>query len=180
MMWIQDIISIPELYQIGSIITSFLIIITPIFYPRYSLFVKRGHTGIQKLQTTREETENIQAGYLEKGDTGYSEVKKVVKEVYGVNRELHKIWFVIGEKPPHIGEFADLDIQYGVGSNAVLYGENPGDETFKIHYEAWSPPRVWNLEALYEGLESIAQSRSHYIMMVLAVLWSTLSILSTI
>lgn len=179
-MWIHNLTTVSELIQIGAIVTSFLIITTPIFYPRYSLFVKRGRAGLQTLQTTREKTENIEAGYLTKGETGYSEVKKVVKEVYGINRELHKIWFVVGDKPPQIGEFADLDIQYGIGSNAVLYGEDSDGKTFKIHYEAWSPLRVWNLEVLHAGLESIAQSRSHYIMMILAVVWSTTSIILTI
>lgn len=165
------------LAQIGAIIVTVAIISVPALYPRYSFFSIRGRNGLEQLQRLRHQEETIKAGYLSSGETGFNEVKTVAEQVYNVDASVTKIWFVIGDSPGDIGEFGGLDIKYGIGSNAAILGENRDGEFSIIHFEAWSPRRVFNLEFLHEGLESHAQSRSHYVMMVLAVIWGTLSLI---
>lgn len=138
------------LAQIGAILVTIAIISAPALYPRFSLFTSRGRKGLEQLQELRHQEENIQAGYLAAGESGFNEVKSVAKRVYNVDDSITRIWFVIGESPGDIGEFADLDIRYGVGSNAAILGEDRNGDFSIIHFEAWSPHRVMNLEFLYE------------------------------
>lgn len=78
--------------------------------------------------------------------------------------------------PPDLGEFTGFGMEYGIGDNGVLYCETKSGEKVLLRWDAANPSSTLNLERLNAGVILKARARSHMITMVLAVLWTTLSI----
>lgn len=156
-----------------AVLLSVSIALTPWLYPNYSLFIRRAITGIETLQTSRVTEEGIDAGYIEIGEKGFSEVQKAVRVVYGHYGNIERIWFVWGS-PPDIAEFADLDGNLGgFGDNGLVYAEGSGGETRRLRYRPGSPQQTRRLEDLRAGSAHLAQQRGQKLTGGLAIIWAT-------
>jgi hypothetical protein len=157
-----------------AVLLSVLIALTPWLYPNYSLFVRRAITAIETLQTPRITEENIEAGYIERGEKGFSEIQKAAGVVYGYYGEIERIWLVWGS-PPDIANFADLDGTLGgFGDNGLVYAEQPSGQTVRLRYRPGSPQQTRRLEDLRAGAAHLAQQRSQKLTGGLAVVWATI------
>ena len=156
-----------------AVLLSVSIALTPWLYPNYSLFVRRTMTGIGTLQTTRVTEDGVEAGYIEHGEKGFSEVQKAAKVTYGYYGDIERIWIAWGS-PPDIAEFADLDGTLGgFGDNGIVYAEDPNGETVRLRYRPGSPQQTRRLEDLRAGSAHLAQQRSQKLTGGLAIIWAT-------
>lgn len=156
-----------------AVLLSVSIALTPWLYPNYSLFVRRAVTAIETLQTPRVREENIEAGYIERGEKGFSSIQNAVKVVYGYYGDIERIWLVWGP-PPDIADFADLDGSLGgFGDNGLVYAENRSGQTVRLRYRPGSPQQTRRLEDLHAGFAHLAQQRSYKLTGGLAVIWAT-------
>jgi len=156
-----------------AVLFSVSIALTPWLYPNYSLFIRRAMMGIETIQTARVTEEGIEAGYIEIGEKGFSEVQKAAKTVYGHHGDIERIWLVWGS-PPDIAEFADLDGTLGgFGDNGIVYAETPSGETRRLRYRPGSPQQTRRLEDLRAASAHLAQQRAQKLTGGLAVIWAT-------
>ncbi len=65
-----------------AILLSVSIPLTPWLYPNCSLFIRRAITGIETIQTPRVTEGDVEEGYIEHGEKGFTEVQKAVRAVY--------------------------------------------------------------------------------------------------
>lgn len=161
--------------RILAVITSLMIATTPWIYPRYSLFVRNAEKGLQLLRKARIEEGDVEAGYLEEGEPGFSEILKSAEVAYGKTGDFERIWVAWGP-PPEIGDFAELGKMFGIGDNGVVYAEDSVGITHQLRYNPGNPNSVYRLDFLRAGISQIAEHRSQKLTSGLAVIWATFSI----
>lgn len=165
--------------RISTVIVSLAVVSTPILYPRYSLFTRRAQTGIEQLHEVREEQGDVRLGYVERGETGFSELVEAAEVAFGYSGNAERLCMAVG-RPRDLGEFTGFGMEYGIGDNGVLYTEENPNSKELLRWSPWSPTSTLNLEKLSRGIQLRARERSHMITMTLAVLWATLSIVTAI
>lgn len=170
-----DLIGFSTFLKIATVVVSLGVVSAPIVYPRYSLFTQRAGEGIEQLMQVRKEEEDIQICYLEKGEKGFKEVQMAADYAFGLDNQVECIYLAIGS-PPDLGEYTGFGMEYGIGDNGVLYSESEGGEKVLLRWDGQDPSSTLRLEKLRGAVVMLAQQRSHYITMALAVLWATLSI----
>ena len=159
--------------RIAAVLLSVFVALTPWLYPNYSLFVRRATNAIETLQTPRVTKENVEAGYIERGEKGFSEAQKAARTVYGYFGDIERIWLVWGPLPD-IADFADLDGSlYGFGDNGLVYVEDSSGETIRLRYRPGSPQQTRRLEDLRAGFAHLAQQRAQKLTGGLAIIWAT-------
>lgn len=166
---------IQDLLKIGTVVVSLGVVASPIVYPKYSLFRRRAEHGLSTLNEIREEHDDIRLSYVERGEKGYKELEESAKLIFDVDEDLQRICLAIGQ-PRDLGEFTGFGMEYGVGDNGALYGEMENEVKVLLHWNGWNPSRAFNFEKLRQGIRFRSQERSHYITMLFAVLWATLSV----
>jgi hypothetical protein len=160
--------------RIVAVLLSVSIALTPWLYPNYSLFNRRAITAIETLQTPRVTEDDIEAGYIERGEKGFSELQKVAQVVFGYYENIERIWFAWGS-PPDIADFADLDGNFGgFGDNGIIYAEDSSGQTVRLRYRPGSPQKTRRLEDLYAGAVHLAQQRAQKLTGGLAIIWATI------
>jgi hypothetical protein len=171
--------SVDTILRIGTILVSLAVVSVPILYPRYSLFIRRARSGIEKLQQVREEHEDVSVCYIERDETGFSELIESAEVAFGYNGSPECLCLAIG-RPKDLGKYTGFGMEYGIGDNGVLYTVQSKGNNELLRWEAWSPTSTLKLEKISRGAEIRARERSHTITVVLAVLWATLSIVTVI
>ena len=140
--------------RVVAVLLSVSIALSPWLYPKYSLFVQRTKTAIEALQTPRVTEDSVEAGYIERGEKGFSGVQKAVKVVYGYYGDIERIWLAWGS-PPSIAEFADLDGDLGgFGDNGLVYAEDPSGRTIRLRYRPGSPHKLVGWRIFMLGLRT--------------------------
>lgn len=163
--------------QLGTVLVSFGIISTPILYPKYSIFVYRANVGIRQLNSVRTKKDDIELRYVEEGETGFKELIEVVDLLFGIKGDAERLCLAVGS-PPALGEFTGFGMEFGIGDNAVLYVETDNENRELLLWEPHSPTRTLQLEKVRAGIGLRAKERSHHVTITLAVLWTTLSIMT--
>lgn len=159
--------------RITAIVLSVSIALTPWLYPNHSLFVRRALAGIGTIKTPRVTEGNIEAGYIECGEKGFSQVKKAAEVAYGLHGNAECIWLVWGS-PLKIADFADLNHDLGgFGDNGLVYVELSDGQTMQLRYRPGSPQQTRRLEDLHAGVAYVAQQRGQKLTGCLAILWAT-------
>ncbi|WP_164471797.1 hypothetical protein [Halosimplex salinum] len=162
--------------RIIAILLTVSIALAPWLYPNYSVFSRRFVTGIEKLQTPRVTDEDVEAGYIERGETGFSEIKLASELAYGLYEDVERIWLVWGA-PPAIVDFARQDADLGgFGDNGLVYAEKSDSETIRLRYRPGSPQQTRRLEDLRAGGMLVAQQRGQRLTGSLAILWASIMI----
>ncbi|WP_137284108.1 hypothetical protein [Halorussus salinisoli] len=162
--------------RIIAIALSVSIALTPWWYPNHSPFVRRVLVGIETLQTPRVTEDDIEAGYIEQGEKGFSQVEKAAEAAYGLYGDVERIWLVCGP-PPSITDFAGLNQELGgFGDNGLVYAEQSNGETIRLRYRAGGPQQTRRLEDLHAGAAHVAQQRGQKLTSGLAILWATVMI----
>lgn len=165
--------------RVSTVLVSLAVVSAPILYPKYSLFVHRAITGLNRLGEVRSEHEEVRLAYVERGEQGFKELSEVIDVVFGRVNGIERICLAIG-KPRDLGEFTGFGMEYGIGDNGVLYAETEGGGRELLRWEPWSPTTTLELEKLERGITLRARERSHFITVTLAVLWATLSIVTVV
>ncbi|WP_143420922.1 hypothetical protein [Halorubrum halodurans] len=175
----MNIIGLENIFRISTVLISLAVVLAPILYPKYSLYTNRATTGLQRLDNVRVKRDGVRFAYIEQGEKGFSELLEAICVVFGDIAGVERICFAIGS-PPDLGEFTGLGMEYGIGDNGVLYVEKEDGSRELLRWEPWSPITSLEKEKLERGITLRAQERSHFITMALAVLWTTLSIVTVI
>ena len=137
--------------QILTVLVSLAVISAPILYPRYSWYVRRANTGLQRLDNLQSASDDVRLGYVEQGEQGFKELLEAIEVVFGDVGEVERICFAVGS-PPNLGEFTGLGMEYGVGDNGVLYVERDDGGRELLRWEPWSPTTSLEKEKLKRGM----------------------------
>lgn len=172
-------VAIETVLRISTVIVSFSVVSAPIFYPKHSLFTRRAQSSLEKLREVREEHGDVRLSYVEQGETGFEEIVEAAEVAFGYKGDAERICLAIGQ-PKDIGNFTGFGMEYGVGDNGVLYIEESGNSRDLLRWEPWSPTSTLKLDKLSRGIQLRARERSHTITVTLAILWTTLSIVTMI
>ncbi len=165
--------------RISTVLVSFVVVTTPIIYPKYSLYVRRANAGLDRLNEVKFEQEDVRQSYIEKGEEGFDELSEAIELVFGTVGDMERICFAVGG-PPELGEFTGLGMEYGVGDNGILYADTKNGNRELLRWEPWSPATTLEMEKLRRGITLRARERSHFVTIALAVLWATLSIVTVV
>lgn len=168
-------VTIQLILRISTIIVSLLVVCTPIFYPKHSMFTRRAVSSLNMLRQTRETHDGVRLAYSERGEAGFKQLVEAVEVAFGYRGNPKRICLAVG-KPKELGDFTGFGMEYGVGDNGVLYTEEMGAGKELLRWEPWSPTSTLDLERLSRGIHLRAQERSHTATATMAVLWATLSI----
>jgi hypothetical protein len=178
----------PTNAQIIAVVLAVLIAIVPLWYPRYSIFYRRGLDGVEKLKRldeyevfTKEEREIEQdLGILEPDDLGFREVSRTIEMRSNVHGNIAKIILIREVRGNGSG------IGFGSGgvrslTQAALQVEfESGRSQQVIEPNRIETEQILQLEQLQEWIKIRAERRSHYWTTILAVLWGAVSTISTI
>lgn len=172
-------IPLDALLRVSTVLVSLSVVATPIFYPKYSLYVQRANSGLRQLNQVRVEQDDVRLSHIEKGEEGFDEIAEAVEFVFGTVGDMQRICFAVG-RPSELGEFTGLGMEYGIGDNGVLYADTENDNRELLRWEPWSPTTTLEMEKLHRGITLRARERSQFVTIALAVLWTTLSIVTVI
>lgn len=162
--------------KIFAVILSAWIATFPWLYPKYSLFSRNAMAGVEKIRTPRIEKGEIEIGYIERGETGFKEVKRAAELVYRPFSDISKIGLAWGP-PPALSDFVGEDKLLGAGDNGVVYVEYRDGDRDLLQYRPWTPEATRRLEDLHSAVVTITQQRSQKMTGGLTVVWTTSSIL---
>ncbi|WP_254530449.1 hypothetical protein [Natrinema gelatinilyticum] len=167
--------------KIGTVLTSFGVILSPIVYPK--LFVRNASEGLEKLTTWRayfdQTSDAVHLGYVIEGEEGFKEVASGADFIFGIEGEPEQICLAKG-RPRDLGEVIGFGIKNGIGPNGVLFAKVKEGDPEILQWDPWSPKRTLNAETLKQGIRLKGQEKSHYITMTLAVIWATLSVITVL
>lgn len=171
-------IDIDSVSRILTVLISFAVVSAPILYPKYSYFTHQAEQGLVTLKQIRQVDGDIRLAYLEAGEKGFKQVSEVAEYVFGFDGDANRFCMAVGQ-PRALGEYTSLGMKYGIGDNGALYAEtDQGPEL--LRWEPWSPTSALELEKLERGIKLRARERSHLVTVGLAVLWTTLSIVTVL
>lgn len=175
--------------------TTVSISVLPVWYPKYSCFIRRSRAGLQQLSelnNTRdvssdeftvpsnldEATQNY--GVIQKGDAGFKQIRKSVAS--HTELDFQPVRF---ELVHHCPEGSNTLI--GEGGNvrkaeqAYLSAEGPNDESIRIIASpSFEINRTLQLTRLREWVSEHTRRRSHVIVTALAIVWGTGSVISVL
>jgi hypothetical protein len=175
--------------QILAIVFAGLIALVPVLFPKYSIFRSKGQKAIDTLRELNEtdelgdeiiiedvDYENIEIGHIERGDYGFRALEIAIERHTSVRSPYDSISLIykhgsalgFGEKGPRRTEQAKLIINDINGNSHVLLSH-----PFNVE-------KVKNLEELEGWVEQIARERSQYWTTFLVLVWTGLSIWSTV
>ena len=171
--------------QIIAVVLAVLIAIVPLWYPRYSIFYRRGLDGVEQLKRLDEHDEFTEEGreieqdlgILEPGDFGFREVSRTIEMRSDINEQI----IIIKESRGN-----GNGIGFGSGgvrslTQAALVVEfESGKSQRVIEPNRIENEQILELEQLQEWIKIRAERRSHYWTTILAVLWGTVSTISVI
>lgn len=163
-----------------SIFLAFLIAVVPLWYPRYSFFVRSASDGIEDLLELSswkvlDEKKEQRKAKLEPGDRGYREIARTVLRETFVAEEPICIRLE-HERFQQDVQFDNTGSKLRGGDQAKLVAEfESGRSVVLIEPARFESERILGLYELKSWLKSYANRRSHYWTTVLAILWATSS-----
>lgn len=176
--------AIPEsITVLSSILLAALIALVPLLYPKYSLFVREAHSGLESLKEwdqtipdPEHERKIHHQSFLTPEDTGFRQIEAAVDERIPSNRTIQRFIHVYEEHQGGGG------IAFGSGGTrrleqayfAVEY-EDGNTEVLLTH--PFDVESVLELEELERLVRREAIERSHIWTTFLVLIWTSLSIL---
>lgn len=165
-------------FSLLQILLAASVALVPPLYPRLSRYKRRSEKGIERLEQPILVMGDIIKGTLEDDDPGFTEVVTAIENHYPLSGEVKRLNVLRGE-PDSLR--SELDIEFGsmVGPNAVLYVDykTEADRDMDIiTFHPFDPAQTLKLTELRRWVRTTTTERSHYATMVVAVLWTAISV----
>lgn len=122
---------------------------------------------------------DLRKGTLQDHEQGFDELVTAIDNHYPLSGDVKRINVLIGE-PDSLRSELDIDFGSMVGPNAVLYVDYTSDvgrDKDIITFHPFDPAQTLKLTELRRWVQTTTTERSHYATMIVAVLWTGVSII---
>lgn len=174
------------LLRIGQVLMAAVVAAVPPLYPKWSLYGRRSWAGVKALQEVRdEEVEGdddeltIQRYWLERGETGFSEVANAIQQNNVLSGKLERIGLEHRKGPGIAISGSAVTATFNEG--AEFYVEYADQEEAEVLRErSLEIGDLLRLKDLERWVERAIENRTRNLTAGLAVLWAALAVASAI